>query len=115
MQKLDVVERLFPLVVAGEKTSTIRFREQQIRIGPMVYWCEGNSTMATTVWVTRCSDMALCEAAAFLGKAEEWPDNVMLDGMREHYPDIQLSDIVQVVEHESPEDSLLLLVETESR
>lgn len=115
MQKLDVVERLFPLIVAGEKTSTIRFREQQIRVGPMVYWCEGNSSMTVTVWVTRCSGMLLSEAAAFLGKAEQWPDDLMLEGMREHYPDIQLSDIVQVVEHETPKGSLLLLAETGSR
>lgn len=115
MQKLDVVGRLFPLVLAGEKTSTIRFREQQICVGPMVYWCEGNSAKTATVWVTRCSDMLLSEAAAYLGKAKEWPDDVMLEGMREHYPDIQLSDSVQVVEHETPKGSLLLLAEAENR
>jgi len=114
MQNLEVVERLFPLVVAGEKTSTIRFREQQIQVGPMVYWCEGDSEKTVTVWVKRCTDMPLYEAAAFLGKAEEWPDEVMLEGMREHYLDIQLSDIVQVVEHETPRESLLHLAEMDN-
>ena len=114
MQKLDVVERLFPLVVTGEKTSTIRFGEQQIHAGPMVYWCEGDSTRTVTVWVNRCNDMPLSEAAEFLGKTEEWPDEVMLEGMREHYSDIQLSDIVQVVEHYSPKESLPYLVEVEN-
>jgi hypothetical protein len=114
MQKLDVVERLFPLVVTGEKTSTIRFREQHIQVGPMVYWCEGDSTRTVTVWVNRCNDMPLCEAAGFLGKTEEWPDEAMLEGMREHYSDIQLSDTVQVIEHENPKESLLYLTEMES-
>lgn len=113
MQKLDVVERLFPLVLTGEKTSTIRFREQQIHVGPMVYWCEGNSARTATVWVRRCTDMQLSEAAEFLGKTEEWPDEVMLAGMRVHYPSIQLSDIVQVVEHYNPKESLVYLTEME--
>lgn len=59
--------------------------------------------------------MRLSEAAVFLGKPGEWPDGVMLDGLREHYPDIQLPDIVQVVGHESPVDSLPLLAGMESR
>lgn len=114
MQKLDVVARLFPLVITGEKTSTIRFREPQIHIGPMDYWCEGNSEKTVTVWVNRCADMMLSEVAAFLGKTEEWPDKVMLEGMREHYSDILLSDIVQVIEHYNPRESLLYLTEMES-
>ncbi len=114
MQKLVVVERLFPLVVTGEKTSTIRFGEQRMQVGPMAYWCDGDSTRTVTVWVNRCSDMRLSEAAAFLGKTKEWPDAVMLEGMREHYSDIQLSDVVQIVEHYTPGDSLPYLAKTES-
>ncbi len=44
--------------------------------------------------------MPLASVAAYLGKSDEWPDDVMLAGMREHYPGIELNDIVQVVEHE---------------
>ena len=113
MQKLDVVERLFPLLVSGEKTSTIRFREQHIQLGPMVYWCEGDSTRTVTVWVNSCNDMPLSEAAEFLGKTEEWPEEAMLEGMREHYSDIQLSDVVQVVEHYNPMESLPYLAKVE--
>ena len=115
MQKLDVVERLFPLIFSGEKTSTIRFDEQHIHVGPMVYWCEGNSARTAIVWVRRCTDMLLSDAAEFLGKAEEWPDEVMLEGMREHYSSIQLSDIVQVIEHHNPKESLAYLTEIEDK
>ncbi len=111
MQKLDVVARLFPLVVSGVKTSTIRFSEQQIVIGPMFYWCEGCAERSTEVWVHSCTSMPLFEAAAFLGKAKTWPDDVMLEGMREHYPRIQLSDIVQVIEHYNPKESSRYLSE----
>jgi len=109
MQKLDVVERLFLLVLSGEKTSTIRFREQRIQVGPMVYWCEGNSSVASTVWVKRCTDMPLSEANAFLGYMKEWPVDVMLKDMRGHYPGIRLTDIVQVIEHYTPGESLPFL------
>lgn len=44
--------------------------------------------------------MPLSSVAAYLGKSANWPDDVMLEGMREHYPAITLSDIVQVIEHE---------------
>ena len=115
MQKLDVVEKLFPLVLNGEKTSTIRFREQRIQVGPMVYWCEGNSTETSIVGVKRCTDMPLSEATAFLGKTKEWPVDIMLKDMRAHYPDIQLTDIVQVVEHCTPEESLPYLGEPKTK
>jgi len=115
MQKLDVVAKLFPLVLSGEKTSTVRFREQRIQVGPMVYWCEGNSSEISTVWVTRCTDMALSEVTAFLGKTKEWPVDVMLEDMRVHYAGIQLKDIVQVIEHCTPDESLPYLAEAEAK
>ena len=99
MQTLSVVARLFPLILSGDKTSTIRWRETRIETGPMTYVCDGDPTKAAVVQVTRCTDIPLREAAAFLDKVDIWPDPVMLAGMREHYPDITLDDIVQVVEH----------------
>lgn len=105
MQELAVVARLFPLVLSGEKTSTIRWREARIESGPMTYVCEGEPTKRAVVLVTRCTDLPLAKVADFLGKAEEWPDPVMLAGMREHYPEISLTDVVQVVEHLMPEDT----------
>ncbi len=106
MQKLDVVERLFPLILNGDKTSTIRFRERRIHVGPMVYWSDGCSERTATVWVKRCTDLPLLEVAEYLEKKEEWPDEMMLEGMRVHYPCIQLTDLVQVIEHFSPKQSL---------
>ena len=105
MQTLAVVARLFPLILSGEKTATIRWRETRIAPGPMIYVCDGDPGRTVVVEVTRCTDMPLSEAAAFLGRQEEWPDAVMLSGMREHYPGITLDDMVQVVEHLPPEPS----------
>lgn len=99
MQTLQVVGRLFPLILSGEKTSTIRFREPRIVPGPMRYVCDA-SGQHLIVNVLKCTDMPLASVAAYLEKTDEWPDDVMLSGMREHYPGIELCDIVQVVEHE---------------
>ena len=102
LQTLHVVKRLFPQILSGKKTSTIRWRERQITLGPMQYICDGTPEQSIIVNVVHCTHMPLSEAAAHVGMSDEWPDDVMLEGMREHYPDIKLSDIVQVIEHEPP-------------
>jgi len=100
MQTLGVVSRLFSSIESGEKTATIRFREARIVPGLMRYVCDGDAGRTAIVNVLKCTDMPLGHVAAYLGRSDEWPDDVMLPGMREHYPDIELSDIVQVIEHE---------------
>ncbi len=102
IQFLGVVNRLFPQILSGEKTSTIRWQERHILAGPMKFVCDGNSSQTVEVEVFRCTDMPLSEAASFVGKADEWPDQIMLEGMREHYPDIQLTSIVQVIQYKPP-------------
>ncbi|MCU1368394.1 MAG: hypothetical protein JWN39_4033 [Ilumatobacteraceae bacterium] len=104
-QELEVVARLFPAVLAGTKRSTIRWREAEIKPGLMRYICAEDVGLTTIVWVERVTSMPLADAAAFLGMGAEWPPEIMLQGMREHYPDIHLDEIVQVIEHLTPEES----------
>jgi hypothetical protein len=61
--------------------------------------------MTVVVWVTRTTEMPLSEAAAFVGRKDEWPKPVMLKGMREHYPEIAWNDIVHVIEHLTPAET----------
>jgi len=103
VQQLALVARLFPSLFSGEKTATIRWREAHIEPGPMTYVCEDDPAKRAVVQVTRCTYMLLAEVATFLDKADLWPDPVMLEGMREHYPEIALTDVVQVIEHLAPE------------
>jgi hypothetical protein len=105
MQSLKIADRLFPLVLSGEKTHTIRWRETRMRPGRMRYVCEGDPEKTAVVLVTRCSDVPLSQAAILVGKQDIWPDAIMLSGMREHYPDIELADTVQVVEHLTPQQT----------
>ena len=103
IQVLGVADRLFPKILSGEKTSTIRWQERHIVPGPVKFVCDGNSSQTIEVEVFRCTDMPLSEAASFVGKADEWPDEIMLEGMRVHYPKIELSSTVQVIEYTPPE------------
>ncbi|KIC44996.1 hypothetical protein RA28_10860 [Ruegeria sp. ANG-S4] len=101
-QRLAVVDRLFPFVLDGSKTSTIRWREQRVEPGVLTFFNLSDADQTVSVHVVKCTDMPLSEAAAYLGRAEEWPDDIMLDGMREHYPEIELSSVVQVIEFDPP-------------
>ena len=102
MQRLGVVDRLWTPLMAGEKRSTIRFGEPPIVVGPLTYVNDDHPLQTAGVMVTRVTRMKLSDAAAFLGRRDEWPDDVMLEGMREHYPTITLDDEVQVIEHSAP-------------
>lgn len=101
-QSLGVVGRLFPLIKSGEKTSTIRWREQHITPGLLRFFNDDDPSQSIEVVATRCTEMPLSEAAGFVGREDEWPDQIMLAGMREHYPEIELESIVEVIEFRLP-------------
>lgn len=103
MQRLGVVPRLWQPLLSGEKLSTIRFNEAPVVPGPLLYVNDGDPSQTAVVTVLRVTRMKLHEAAAFLGRSDEWPPAVMLEGMREHYPAITLDDEVDVIEHTAPE------------
>ncbi|MEH6633353.1 MAG: ASCH domain-containing protein [Halopseudomonas aestusnigri] len=105
MQKLEVVARLFPRILSGEKTSSIRWRELQIMPGRMAYVNEDDPNQTVVVCVTKCTDMPLSDVATYLGRESEWPDQIMLEGMQEHYPEIKLNSIIQLIEHLTPEQT----------
>lgn len=98
IQTLSIVDRLFPEVLKGLKTSTIRWRETRVVPGQLRFICDQDPSQTTVVEVWRCTDMPLSDAAEFLGKSHDWPPDVMVSGMREHYPKIELTSTVQVIE-----------------
>ena len=111
MQQLTLVPRLMPDVRSGAKTSTIRWQEGDIITGPLRLVNEQDLADKIIVWVTRIETLRLSEVAARLGKEAEWPDAVLLEGMREHYPQISLSSEVQLITHLTPAETQLKLTE----
>lgn len=68
----------------------------------MCFTCLERPSRTLIVWVTKVTLLPLKDAAQFLGREKEWPSDVMLDGMREHYSEISLADQVEIVEYLSP-------------
>lgn len=99
MQSLEIVPRLIPDVRNGKKRHTIRWRERRIVPGPMRYVNAQNANDTLVVQVTAVNTMPLSAVAGYLGLEEAWPDSVLLEGMREHYPEIQLDSEVDVIHH----------------
>ncbi|KGT96049.1 hypothetical protein NG99_00635 [Erwinia typographi] len=99
MQSLDIVPRLLPEVRSGRKRHTIRWRERKILPGLMRYVNAENASDTLVVRVTEVKTMPLFSVALYLDMSEEWPDKVLLDGMRKHYPDIRLDSEVDVIHH----------------
>ncbi|MCT4706584.1 hypothetical protein MUA04_24825 [Enterobacteriaceae bacterium H11S18] len=105
MQSLEIVPRLLPEVRSGSKRHTIRWRERSIVPGLMRYVNAEDASDTLSVWVTKVETMPLDAVANYLGKTTEWPDAVLLQGMREHYPEIQLQSEVEVIHHLAPGDT----------
>jgi hypothetical protein len=111
MQQLTLVPRLVPDVRSGAKTSTIRWQEVDIVTGPLKLVNEQDAGDTVIVWVTKIETLRLSEVAVRLGKEAEWPDAVLLAGMREHYPAIRLSSEVQLITHLTPAETQQKLTE----
>lgn len=94
--------RLIPDVRSGKKQHTIRWGEEKIIPGPMQYVNADEDSDTLVVQVTQVKTMKLCSVARYLGWLEEWPDEVLLSGMREHYPDIRIDSEVAVIHHLVP-------------
>ncbi len=77
-----------------------------MNIGPMLFIHHEDPDHQVVVNVTKCTDLRLSDAAALIGREEEWPDAVMLKGMRAIYPEIQLDSIVQVIEFDAPDSGV---------
>ncbi|MBN33994.1 MAG: hypothetical protein CMM46_04315 [Rhodospirillaceae bacterium] len=105
MQSLGVVGRLFPEILNGSKTSTTRWRELRIEPRRMTCICDDDPSSTVVVWITRRTDFPLRDAAALVDHEDDWPNHVMLAGMREHYRDITLDDTTQIVEHLPPDQT----------
>ena len=104
MQRLPLADQFFPVVLSGEKTNTMRWREMRIIPGPLQFFSETDRYPDCTVMVVRCTDVPLRDAADLVNMRAVWPDQKMLAAMQRHYPDITLDDLVQVIEHLPPED-----------
>lgn len=65
--------------------------------GPMLYVSVQDLFDTVMMCVTQVEKMTLYDVAARPGKSAEWPDAELLEGMREHYPSIEMDSEVTVI------------------
>lgn len=101
LQKLELVDRLFPDLLDGKKINTLRWREGDINPGYLLYYASSNPALQALVWVTKVERLPLSEAAPFYNMTPQ----ELLVSMRKHYPDIRIDDEVMLVHHLSPQET----------
>ena len=99
-QWLHLVERRWPALLNGEKTSTFRLNEGFIHKGFLVYKDCPKEQWAEVVYVTRVYYVPLCQANEIDGYDEHTPDmGTALKQMQVHYPKITLDTPILFAQH----------------
>ena len=99
-QWLHLVERRWPALLNGEKTSTFRLNEGFIHKGFLVYKDCPSEQLAEVVYVTHVYYVPLRQANEIDGYDEHTPDmETALRQMRVHYPEITLDTPILFAQH----------------
>lgn len=99
-QWLHLVERRWPALLNGEKTSTLRLNEGFIHKGFLVYKDYPKEQLAEVVLVTQVYYLPLKQTFEIEGFDEHTPDiETGLKQMRVHYPDITLDTLILFAKH----------------
>ena len=100
MQWLHLVERRWPALVSGEKTSTLRLNEGFVHKGFLVYKDCPKEQWAEVVYVTHVYYVPLKQALEIDGFDAHTPDvETGLKQMQVHYPDITLDTPILLAKH----------------
>ena len=99
-QWLHLVERRWPALLNGEKTSTFRLNEGFIHKGFLVYKDCPSEQLAEVVYVTHVYYVPLRQANEIDGYDEHTPDmETALKQMQAHYPEITLDTPILFAQH----------------
>ncbi len=99
-QWLHLVERRWPALVSGEKTSTFRLNEGFVHRGFLVYKDCPNEQFAEVVYINKVYYVPLHQAIALDGFDNHTPDEATaLKQMQVHYPDITLDTPILLAQH----------------
>lgn len=101
IQALELVDRYFDALFAGQKRNTQRYQEQRTEPGFLIFEASDDPVLLALVWVEDVIYTALRDVHDAVGGEKYSPDE-LLAGMRKHYPDIQLDSEIMVVKHLSP-------------
>ncbi len=98
IQKLELVDHLFPALFSGDKIATLRWKEGEIEEGYLLYHATHNEDWKVLVWVTKV-EKALLSAVAPLYK--QTPEE-LCQNMRIYYPSIEIDSEIVMIHHLTP-------------
>lgn len=102
IQKLELAKDLFPKMISGAKTNTLRWNEGIIEEGFLLFYAENNINLSATVWVNRVTTSSMKNFACKYNMSAK----ALHSSMLRHYPDIKIDSIVSFIEYLSPEKTL---------
>jgi hypothetical protein len=103
IQKLNLADRFFPSLLAGKKTNTLRWQETAIKKGYLLFVSSKNPRWRSLVWVTEIRHARMNEFAPFYNMT---PEELQIS-MQKHYPDIKIDTEVSLVEHLTPQQTII--------
>lgn len=106
LQRLELAKDLFPSVMNGKKTDTLRWnKEGPFELGFLEFYAEGNPSLKATVLVTGLQKGNMAKfAPRYNMNAEQ-----LTESMQKHYPDITIDAPMTLVEFMSPQETQALI------
>lgn len=101
IQKLELADSLFPELLAEQKTKTLRWEDNEIKPGYMLYYSYDNPQWQALVWVTDVQKAPLSE---FSSSYDFTPEELHQQMLR-HYTDIPIDASCFLVKHLTPEQT----------
>lgn len=101
LQRLELADDLFPDLMSGKKTDTLRWNEGDIELGYLEFYSAGNIGKRATVLVTGIRKGTLESFA----KHYSMTADALVTKMKKHYPDITASDKMTLIEFMSPSET----------
>ena len=98
IQRLELVDHLFPALFSGDKIATLRWGEGDIEAGYLLYHATHNEDWKVLVWVTKVERGSLRYFAPFYQQTPE----ELCQSMRIHYPLIEIDSEVALIHHFTP-------------
>lgn len=102
MQELELLDRFFPDVFDGVKRRTLRWGDGEIAEGFLLFRASRSPDLKTLVWVTSVEKHSFETAAPLY----QMTVSELLASMKTHYPAIDGTAELQLVNHLSPKETV---------
>lgn len=103
IQKLELVDVLFPFLLSGEKKNTLRWNEGEIETGFLIFYATHDPKLKSLVWVTDVQYHIMQDIAHFYNMSAEQ----LYASMIKHYPKIKIDSKVAYIKFLSPQETQL--------